>query len=232
MQETPEKPRRTLWLWLGVPVAILVLLALSGYLVQGEYATEQTVRREFTIDENFTKVRKIMVRTNASKEIVTMGGTSEFVDQQWKEAAVNAAGENLGEALLQTMLSEDPDWKLELDGTLRVRTLDDYVGENVVKLEQHVVIVPDKIESQTKLLEGSERLLNYALLTRLSRDGDQTKVELELTQKIKTHAPWFAHRIADRRVKASAALALEKQETAMREFLKANADKAGVFPLR
>lgn len=220
------------WLWFAVPVLILLGVFLSGFVVRGDYTTEQTARREFTIDEDFTKVRKIMVRTNASKEIVTMGGDSEFVDQQWQEAAVNAAGENVGEALLQTLLSDDPDWRLELDGTLRVRTLDRYVGQNVITLEQHVEIVPDKIESQTKLLEGSERLRNYAMLTRLTRDGDQTKVELELTQEIRTHAPWYAHGIADRRVLASAKRALKNQEAAMKELIEQNQDKAGIFPLR
>jgi hypothetical protein len=230
--ENPVKRSRKLWVLLGVPLAIVAAVIVSGLILGGGYTTEQTAQRNFTIEEDFTKVRKIMVRTDASKEIVTMGGDSEFVDQQWSEAAVNAAGENIGESLLQVMLSADPDWRIELDGTLHVRTLDEYVGQNVIKLEQHVEIVPDRIESRTKLVEGSERLLDYALLTRLSRDGEKTKVELELTQKIKTHAPWYAHFIADRRVRASAARALEHQETAMRQFIKDNADKAGLFPLR
>jgi hypothetical protein len=219
-------------LWVGVLLTILAVTVVSGLLLGGEYATEQTATREFTIEDDFTKVRKIMVRTNASKEIVTMGGDSEFVDQQWRGGDVDPGGENIGEALLSGVLSANPDWKIELDGTLQVRTLDDYIGQNVVKLEQHVEIVPDSIESQVELLEGSERLLNYSMSTRLSRDGEQTKVELELTQEIKTEAPWFAHGIADRRVHESAARALKNQEAAMRRLIKENADKAGLFPLR
>ena len=231
MENTP-RPSRKLWVLVGVPLAIVAAVIVSGLMFRGEYTTEQTVTRNFTIEDDFTKVRKIMVRTNASKEIVTMGGDSEFVDQEWREAAVNTAGENIGENLLQAVLSNDPDWRLELDGTLHIRTLDEYVGKYVIKLEQHVEIVPDRIESQTKLLEGSERLVGYAMGTRLSRDGEHTKVELELTQKIKTAAPWFAHGIADRRVRASAERALEHQEAAMRRFIEENADKAGLFPLR
>ncbi len=231
LEQRPKLSRKW-WFLVGVPVAILAAVYVSGVILGGDYTTEQTAQRTFTIEDDFTKVRKIMVRTNASKEIVTMGGDSEFVDQKWSEAAVNAAGENVGESLLQTMLSSDPDWRIELTGTLQVRTLDEYVGQNVIKLEQHVEIVPDKIESRTKLLEGSERLRGYALLTRLSRDGERTKVELELTQEIKTHAPWYAHAIADRRVLASATRAVDNQEAAMRRFLEENADKAGLFPLR
>lgn len=227
-----NKRKSTRWLWVGAVLAILVVTVVSGLVIGGEYTTEQKATREFTIEDDFTKVRKIMVRTKAAQEIVTMGGDSEFVDQQWQDADVETGGENIGEALLSSVLSANPDWKLELDGTLEVRTLDEYIGRNVVKLKQHVEIVPDEIKSRVELLEGSERLLGYAMNTRLFRDGEKTKVVLELTQQIKTSAPWFAHGIADRRVRASATRALENQEAAMRRLIEENADKAGLFPLR
>jgi hypothetical protein len=213
---------------LAIPAVAVVL----GLVIGGEYTTKQTATRSFTIEDDFTTVRKIMVRTNAAKEIVTMGGDSEFVDQRWQDANIDPGDQDIGKALLQSVLSTDPDWKLELDGTLKVRTLDEYIGRNVVTLKQHVEIVPDRIESQVELLEGSERLLDYSMSTRLSRQGQQTKVELELTQQIKTNAPWFAHGIADRRVRASAKRALSNQESAMRRLIEENADKAGLFPLR
>ncbi len=224
--------RSARWLWVSVLLTILAVAVVLGVAIGGEYTTKQTATRSFTIEDDFTNVRKIMVRTNAAKQIVTMGGDSEFVDQQWQDADVDTGGENIGKALLKSVLSADPDWKLELDGTLQVRTLDEYLGQNVIKLKQHVEIVPDRIESQVELLEGSERLLDYSMSTRLSREGQQTKVELELTQQIKTNAPWFAHGIADRRVRASAKRALANQESAMRQLIKENADKAGLFPLR
>jgi hypothetical protein len=230
-QERAERKSARL-LWVGILLAILAVAIVLGVVVGGEYTTEQKVTRTFTIEEDFTKVRKIMVRTNAAKEIVTMGGDSEFVDQQWRDANVETGGENIGEALLNSIFTADPDWKLELDGTLRVRTLDEYIGQNVITLEQHVEIAPNGIESQVELLEGSERLLGYSMSTRITRDGEKTKVELELTQKIKTDAPWFAHGIADRRVRASAERAMENQEGAMRRLIEENADKAGLFPLR
>ncbi len=224
--------RSARWLWVSVLLTILAVAVVLGLVIGGEYTTKQTATRSFTIEDDFTTVRKIMVRTNAAKEIVTMGGDSEFVDQRWQDADIDPGGEDIGKALLQSVLSTDPDWKLELDGTLKVRTLGEYIGRNVVTLKQHVEIVPDRIESQVELLEGSERLLDYSMSTRLSREGQQTKVELELTQQIKTNAPWFAHGIADRRVRASADRALSNQESAMRRLIEENADKAGLFPLR
>ena len=224
--------RSARWLWVSVLLTILAVAVVLGLVIGGEYTTKQTATRSFTIEDDFTTVRKIMVRTNAAKEIVTMGGDSEFVDQRWQDADIDPGDEDIGKALLQSVLSTDPDWKLELVGTLKVRTLGEYIGRNVVTLKQHVEIVPDRIESQVELLEGSERLLDYSMSTRLSREGQQTKVELELTQQIKTNAPWFAHGIADRRVRASADRALSNQESAMRRLIEENADKAGLFPLR
>ncbi len=230
--EVQQERKSARWLWVGALFAVLAIAVGLGLLIGGEYTTEQKVSRTFEIEHDFTKVRKTMIRTNASKEIVTMGGDSEFVDQQWQDADIQTGGENIGEALLNSIFSADPNWKLELDGILRIRTLDEYIGQNVITLTQKVVITPDAIDSQVDLKEGSERLLGYSMRTLLSRDGEKTKVELELTQKIKTDAPWFAHGIADRRVRASAARALENQEGAMKRLIEENIDQAGVFPLR
>ncbi len=161
-----------------------------------------------------------------------MGGGSEFVEQHWQDGSVGIGEEKVGKALLKNILSSDPDWKLQLQGTLKIRTLDDYIGQEIVELEQDVVIMPDSIESKVNLVEGSKRLLGYAMSTSLVREENHTRVELWLTQEIKTDAPWFAHGIADRRVRNSAERALANQETAMRRLIEENGDKAGLFPLR
>ena len=208
----------------------LGLFAVSWVLTAG-YVSQQTVERRFVINEDFTKVRKIMVRTNAAKEIITMGGTSEFVEQKWEGGSLEAPGGNIGEALIKSVISPDPGWALNLHGILKVRTLDDYVGHEVVTLQQNVEIDPNRINSETQLIKGSPRLLGYTMTTRLEREGDHTLVTLELMQAIKTHAPWFAHGIANRRVRASAAKSLEKQEAAMIKLIDENKDKEWLLPL-
>lgn len=218
---------------IGLIAGVLVFaLVASVVILPNEYPTRQTASLSFVIEEDFTKVRKIMVRTDAAKEIITMGGGSEFVEQRWTGGNVDPGEKDLGKLLLKNLLSDEPNWKLELDGTLKVRTLDDYVGQNVVTLEQHVEIVPDHLQSDTNLLEGSERLLGYEMMTRLEREGEHTRVTLGLTQEIKTDAPWFAHGIADRRVRASVEQTLANQEAAMRKLIEENLDKNWLFPLR
>lgn len=221
---------------IGVPVLLLVIAVAAGLIWRGEYPTRQAVERSFVIEHDFTKVRKIMVRTNAAKEIVTMGGGSEFVEQKWEDLSAEPGitgevGEGaIGRALLKNLLS-NPDWELKLEGTLKVRTLDEYIGQHVVTLKQQVEIVPDHIQSDAQLIEGAGRLLDYAMTTRLEREDDHTRVKLALTQEINTDAPWFAHGIADRRVRASAARTLENQEQAMRQLIEDNKDKDWLFPL-
>ncbi len=226
------KSKFTLGRILAVVIGALLLSLVAGVLFRGEYVTEQAAERSFTIDEDFTKVRKIMVRTNAAKEIVTMGGDSEFIEQQWEDGNAELGGEKIGQALLRSALSNNPDWKLELQGRLKVRTLSDAIGHEVIELGQQVEIVPDKLQSQVELKQATEHLLGYSMSTTLARADDQTRVELKLTQKIKLALPWFAHRIADRRVRAAAEQSLANQEQAIRRLLKENADKAGLFPLR
>jgi hypothetical protein len=219
------------WSWVLGIFALLTIAFAASWVLTGEYTTEQTAERSFVIDEDFTKIRKIMVRTNAAKQIITMGGTSEFVEQKWEEASIESPNGNVAEALLNAVLSPDPGWKLELKGDLKVRTLDDYVGREVVTLKQNVEITPDLINSVSDMVEGSERLLGYKMVTRQEREEDHTRITLTLTQKIKTHAPWFAHGIADRRVYESALRSVEKQKAAMIKLIDENKDQAWLFPL-
>ena len=72
-------PRNSLLVVLlcAVPILIGLVFAIILPLVRGgEYETEQTATRSFTLDQNFTVVRKILVRKDGAKQLVTMGGGS------------------------------------------------------------------------------------------------------------------------------------------------------------
>jgi hypothetical protein len=55
---------------------------------------------------------------------------------------------------------------------------------------------------------------------------------LQLAQRILTDAPWFAHGIADRRVRASVEQTLANQEAAIRKLVADNIDDVPLLPLR
>lgn len=215
--------RNTKWA-IGAILGLVVVAVVGGLLFRGEYATTQSAQRQFRIDDNFTSVRKVLVRTDSAKQIVTMGGGSEFVSQKWE----NVGGELDAARLL------DSNWRLELRGTLRVRTKDDYIGEHVIDLDQHVVITPDSLVSEVHLKEPTARLKKYEMTTSFKRDpqSGNALIDLALTQEILTDAPWFAHGIADRRVLASVERTLANQETAIRKVIADNIADVPLFPLR
>ena len=217
--------RKTLGFLLGVIATLTGVFALS-LVFRGDYPSRQTVQRSFVIDEDFTAVRKILVRNDSAKQIVTMGGGSEFVDQKW-----SAAGFDSSRPLAELL---DPNWRLELHGTLHVRTKDEYIGEHVIALRQDVEITPDFLHSETHLDEPAERLRQYDMKTYFDRDAatGKARVTLELTQEILTRAPFWAHRIADRRVRQSAARTLVNQEAAIGKLIAENIGDVPVFPLR
>jgi hypothetical protein len=153
----------------AVPVVTGVTLAIVLSLVRGKYETEQSATRTFTIDVDFTSVRKIFVRRDAAKQLVTMGGGSKFLDNKW-EAIVGDLG---------PLKLIDAEWRLELHGKLRVLTQDDYVGEQEIELAQGVEIERDFLHSEVDLAKPAERLRDYRMTTHLERD-DSGKTSVQL----------------------------------------------------
>ncbi len=202
---------------MGVLGLVVLALLASALVLPSQYPTEQTAVLSFSLPDDFTEVRKILVRTDGTKQIIIMAGDNEFIEQEWTTVGGG----------LDSLKFWDPAWRLEFQGKLKVRSRDEYVGKPIVTLTQTVKITPDEVLSQTDMDEGSERLLEYIMTTRFARDEKEknTLVELRLTQEILTSAPWFAHWIADNRVHASAARALANQQRAILKLIAENRDK-------
>ena len=197
----------------GAAVLAFAALAISMLVISNQYPTTQTVVRSFTLPDNFTKVRGILISSNATKQIIVLAQDNEFLDEKW------------------TALKPEKD-ALVMNAQLKVRSRDDYVDRPVVQLSQVVTIRPDEILSDIKMNGSSTKLLEYQIVTHYTRNekDKNTKVDLRLTQRIVTTAPWFAHAIADDRVRASAERQLVHQERAIRELIeKAPAEKPGLF---
>lgn len=207
----------------GLAILTLVALAASTLVISNQYPTRQTAVRTFTLPDDFTKIRRILMRTDATRQITTLAGDNEFLEEEWTQ---------LGGGL-ESINILNPAWRLELRANLKVRSRDEYIEKPIVLLKQVVTIKPDEVLSDIDLDKGSERLLGYELITHYVRDekAKNTRVELRLTQEILTTAPWFAHWIADSRVLASAELALEHQERAIRQLVDENRGKGGLLSL-
>ena len=197
-------------------IGLLLLAAVAGYwLWPREELCAQIARNEFVIDEDFSKVRKILVRTKATEKIVALGESSEFVGEQQQLEGIKFS-----------------DFKLSLGvaGELKVRTDDPYVGQHLITLDQDVELNLDRLVSQLSLAEGSDRLRGYDCRTEFGRDGEKTVVNCELKLTIKTTAPRIAVGYANRRVKESAQAALDTQERAIRKVVEDNRHKKWILP--
>lgn len=200
MIRSPRKPIVAVLCFVG----LLALLLLTGTLfTSNHYPTEQTAVVGFHLPDDFSTVQKILIATGATKQIITMAGDSEFVEEKWSKVGGS--------------FNPFKPMRLELHGTMKVQSKDEYVGCPIVDLKQDVRITADEVHSQATMITPGEGLLNYDLVTHFHRDEEQnnTRVDLRLTQEILTKAPWFGHRIADRRVHASAQQALLNQKAAI-----------------
>lgn len=206
----PRRPRNWLRILLSMAILAVALLAISMLVISNQYPTEQTATVEFHLPDDFAETRKILVRTGATKQIITMAGDNKFIEEKWSKVGGS--------------FNPFKPMHLELHGTMKVQSNDEYVGKPIVELTQDTRIAADEVHSHAKMAKSGERLLDYDLVTHFLSDKDNgnTLVKLQLTQKILTKAPWFAHRIADRRVLASANQALLNQKQAIIKLMDEN----------
>jgi hypothetical protein len=208
------RSRKVRWA-VGLTLAAVALFVVS-IVVGGQYLCKQTAERSFVLDMDFRRIRRILMSTDANQQIITLTGDSQFLNETWTPVG---GGINLNPL--------DPSWTLELRGDLHVRTLDEYVGREEIDLTQNVKIESKQLVSRTDLKRGSARLKGYNMVTRYvpEADSSKTRVEQRLTQEVLTHAPWFAHGIADSRVYGSAYDSLVRQEAAIRKVIDDNKDR-------
>ncbi len=193
--------RKTFWILLAI-LAGAGLIGVCVAVFPVDYPTSQTAVLTFELPQNFRKVRRILIVSDATKRITTMAGDNRFIESSWSK--------------IDGEFNPLKRMRLELHGSLKVQSMDEYIGKPIVHLTQTTWISLDTVHSQAKLAEPAERLLDYELTTEFTRNpGGNTLVSLALTQQVMTKAPRFARKIADRRVLESAQSALQNQKDAI-----------------
>lgn len=206
----PRKSHKLLRTLLAMAILAVALLGISMLVISNQYPTEQTATVEFPLPDAFAETRKILIRTGATKQIITMAGDNTFLEEKWSKVGGS--------------FNPFKPMHLELQGTMKVQSNDEYVGKPIVELTQDTRIALDEVHSHAKMAKAGERLLDYDLVTHFLSDDENgnTLVKLQLTQKVLTKAPWFAHGVADRRVLASANRALLNQKRAIIKLMDEN----------
>lgn len=200
-------------------VLVLVAAALLWVLVPRDWEFTGVAERQFTISHPFGRVRQILVRTNAIREVVALNN-GQLVQQQWQDLNVDVR-----------QLLTNPDWSLSADGVLKVQINDPYVGQAVIELNQSVAVTPNQLKTTNRLAHPTARLLDYATST-IATPNDKGSAEFRATVtlhvKIRTLFLWRA--IARRRVQAAAEQSLANQEQALRAVVAEHQDRAFILP--
>ena len=208
---------------------VIALPALFVLLVPLPYEASALVENEYVIDEPFSRVRKIMVRTNAVKEVVGMS-KSEFVDQQWDTLNLDVG-----------QLLRNSQWEISGQGRLKVLTKDPYVGEHLITLLQDVEVKEEQIHVVTSLETPTDRLRDYRaessfgtalpeLAAAAAAAPETTLVRSSLLLTIATSTPLVWRSVALKRVHEAAEESLAAQEAAIRRVVDQNRNSLLILP--
>ena len=187
---------------------------------QANTPTTQTVERSFVIDEDFTKVRKILVRTDATKQIVTMTGDSEFIDQQWNTIGARTGGLKL--------LDLDLKWQLELERhAVRCGLGIPTSASTKSRFSQTSTSIRTRSIRTSNWPRRSERLRQYAMTTWFHATREWQVTGAAATQGGDPHRRALVCPLHCRPsgVRQSAEQALENQEQAIRQIIEENRDQ-------
>jgi hypothetical protein len=209
---------------LAIGSAALLLAALAAVVAwPRDFLVRQTARETIYVELPFEDVRKILVRSEATDDIMAVGNSGEL-----KEYTLTKRG--LG---LKTLNIFDPNWRVYAEAIMKVQTHDEeYVGSHLITLKQDVEIENDSLKSAIHLDEGTDRLRDYENITVFSPDGARTKIETSLTLSILVTAPGFARDVAAGRVYASAADKVQNQVAAILRVIEKRKDQPlPLFPI-
>ena len=193
-------------------VISIVAVSLLGFglflwsAIGNHYVVEMSDSHEFTIDMPFVSLRKILVQTNASSEIINAGEHSKLISIKTRNR----------EAHLNNILAPRKSWEGSEVRDLTLEISDPYIGTRTAPFTQHVSVTPGSIDSVIQLARKEGPLLGYNVTTHIGGDGNASQFNTTLEMKIDTPAPWFAHWFARSRVRSTMRRTLRAQEEEIR----------------
>ena len=109
--------------------------------IGNHYVVAMSDSHSFTIDMPFVSLRKILVQTNASSEIINAGEHSKLISIKTRNR----------EAHLNNILAPRKSWEGSEVRDLTLEITDPYIGTRNAPFTQHVSVTPGSIHSVIKL---------------------------------------------------------------------------------
>ena len=193
-------------------VISIVAVSLLGFglflwsAIGNHYVVAMSDSHSFTIDMPFVSLRKILVQTNASSEIINAGEHSKLI-------SINTRNR---EGHINNILAPRKSWEGSEVRDLTLQISDPYIGTRTAPFTQHVSVTPGSIHSVIKLNQPEGPLLGYNVTTHIGGNANASQFNTTLEMKIDTPAPWFAHWFARSRVRSTMRRTLRAQEEEIR----------------
>ena len=185
-----------------VVLAVLGLALVIWSAIGNHYQVDLSHSHTFSIDMPFVPLRKILVQTDAAKEIMNAGEHSKLISKT----------ENHREGHVDNLLAPFQSWEGSEVNALIIQINDPYIGERKAAFTQNVSITPSSIHSVVSLNKPEGPLLGYTVTTNISGNQRTSTFVTTLQMKIDTPAPWFAHWFARMRVRSTIRRTLRAQE--------------------
>lgn len=148
------------------------------YLNSPVHHTHVNVNHSFVVNEDFTKVKKILIRTNVLERIAELSGAT-IEDSKWQNATVG-----------MVRLTR---WDVAVEGDLRVRVRE---LSGVLYIKQKTLISNDVIDTLLTLKEPTPPLQSYIDRTIFERQSNGTtlvKMQLQMDVAKKLPTPFHNH---------------------------------------
>jgi len=198
---------------------VVMFAAMAGfYFLVPRHCSQGAAEDIYYIDEDFDRVRRILVRTNSLEEIVS-NQHGEVLHQSWHN--LNVSADRL----------RGP-WDINGHGEFIVRTNDPDAGPLILRFRQVIHIGENSLVSESSLVEPVGNLKEYRTHMTMVRDGEKTKVTNQITLKYERRLPTSYIEYMDQKVDESASSSLEKNRESMLSLVRRYADKKLILPIK
>lgn len=201
---------------------VLGLLACAGiwgfktFLPEHESISQKSVT--YTLDHDFEKVKKILVRTDSLEEVVAHQH-GKVLSRQWNNLNISS----------QQLLKN---W--EVDGTAQFSVEADHpdTGKIVLDFHQKVFVGSTRISVVATMIKPVGFLETYRTTLEFEPDGLRTKVISTVSLSYKRRLPRRYIPYMDGQVSAAADRGLTRGEEAIRQLIDKYKDKRFIFPVK
>lgn len=227
MNSNNNKTKASSSIWLGL---IVVGLLFVGGVCWGMWPVNHSAsglsQRDFTMDIDFDKFRKIMVRKNATEAIVAHSGM-KLLKEKVDELSIDIPKQK--RPILNAVLGRSKaDISASKQITVSLENPDIDAKEMI--LNQHVQIESELMDVTSDASEPAGNLTAYSTRLRATKCDAGTKVELTINQSVDVSVPKFFVTEADRKVQQAAENSTAEQEKAIRSFINLYQNDAIILP--